>query len=131
MQPLITLRADIGKGFGQFTGALVMLIVTQGFKGSLEAAPSYAKCTPTAFPACHLAVDKMWRVLIGKFLVSSRIANVLLTSMTSRLWCRSSMHCSVLPTYNSRNTSLYLRCSTRCREGRRRRCGLYGWEARG
>jgi PHS family inorganic phosphate transporter-like MFS transporter len=69
MQSLITLHADIEKGFGQFTGALVMLIATQGFKGSLQPAPSYAKCTG----ACHLAVDKMWRVLIGKFLVSGRI----------------------------------------------------------
>ena len=75
MQPLITLHADIEKGFGQLGGALVMLIVTQGFKGSLEPAPSYAKCTG----ACHLAVDKMWRVLIGKLLASSHIANVLLT----------------------------------------------------
>jgi hypothetical protein len=66
---LIILHADIEKGFGQFTGALVMLIVTQGFKGSLEPAASYAKCSG----ACHLAVDKMWRVLVGKFLASGRI----------------------------------------------------------
>lgn len=69
MQPLITLHADIKKGFGQFTGALVMLIVTQGFKESLEHTTSYAKCSGI----CHLAVDKMWRVLIGKFLASCRI----------------------------------------------------------
>jgi PHS family inorganic phosphate transporter-like MFS transporter len=50
------------KGLGQFTGALVMLIVTAGFKESLLTASSYAKCSGV----CHLAVDKMWRVLIGK-----------------------------------------------------------------
>ncbi len=49
------------QGFGQFTGALVMLIVTAGFKESLETASTYAKCTGV----CSLAVDKMWRVLIG------------------------------------------------------------------
>lgn len=41
-----------------------MLIVTAGFKESLLTASSYAKCSGV----CHLAIDKMWRVLIGKLL---------------------------------------------------------------
>lgn len=49
------------QGFGQLAGALVALIVTAGFKGSLETATSVAKCTGV----CNLAVDKMWRVVIG------------------------------------------------------------------
>jgi PHS family inorganic phosphate transporter-like MFS transporter len=39
-----------------------MLIVTAGFKESLLTATSYANC----FGVCALAVDKMWRVLIGE-----------------------------------------------------------------
>jgi MFS transporter, PHS family, inorganic phosphate transporter len=49
------------QGFGQLAGALVMLFVTLGFKQSLLTATTYAKCTGV----CSLAVDKMWRALIG------------------------------------------------------------------
>lgn len=49
------------QGFGQLGGALVMLIVTVGFKESLSSSADYAHCTGV----CGLAVDKMWRVLIG------------------------------------------------------------------
>jgi hypothetical protein len=117
--------ANINKGFGQFAGALVMLIVTQGFKESLKTSVSYAKCSGV----CHLAVDKMWRVLIGKLLLVAS-SNVLLTCMNPRLWCCSRMHCSLLSTHNSRNASLYLRCSTRCGESRRRCCSLYARQTR-
>ena len=50
------------QGFGQLAGALVMLFVTLGFKKSLLTAKTYATCTGV----CGLAVDKMWRTLIGK-----------------------------------------------------------------
>ena len=50
------------QGFGQLTGALVMLFVTLGFKHSLLTATKYATCTGV----CGLAVDKMWRTLVGK-----------------------------------------------------------------
>ena len=49
------------QGFGQLAGALVMLFVTLGFKHSLLSARSIATCTGV----CGLAVDKMWRTLIG------------------------------------------------------------------
>ncbi|GKZ72692.1 phosphate transporter [Aspergillus niger] len=49
------------QGFGQFAAAIVALIVTVGFKGSLESAASVSKCSGV----CQLAVDKMWRVVIG------------------------------------------------------------------
>ena len=50
------------QGFGQLGGALVMLIAVVGFKGSLESASKYATCSGV----CSLAVDKMWRILIGE-----------------------------------------------------------------
>lgn len=49
------------QGIGQFTAAMVALIVTSGFKGSLETAAKASLCTGV----CQLAVDKMWRIIIG------------------------------------------------------------------
>ncbi|KAF7866783.1 hypothetical protein EAF04_005625 [Stromatinia cepivora] len=49
------------QGIGQFVAGLVMLIVVVGFKESLLTAKSAAVCQGV----CGLAVDKMWRVLIG------------------------------------------------------------------
>lgn len=49
------------QGFGQFGAAIIALIVTAGFKDSLETASSAATCSGV----CSLAVDKMWRVIIG------------------------------------------------------------------
>ncbi|KAF2199498.1 phosphate permease, partial [Delitschia confertaspora ATCC 74209] len=58
------------QGFGQLGGALVMLILTSGFKESLLTAKDYAHCTGT----CGLAVDKMWRALIGIGCVPAALA---------------------------------------------------------
>lgn len=49
------------QGFGQLGGALIMLFVTLGFKNSLIGVNNYAHCTGD----CSVAVDKMWRILIG------------------------------------------------------------------
>ncbi|KAJ6789380.1 hypothetical protein PWT90_00933 [Aphanocladium album] len=49
------------QGFGQLGAALVMLFVTLGFKNSLETAAKPANCSGD----CQVAVDKMWRTLIG------------------------------------------------------------------
>ncbi|OAA55340.1 phosphate/H+ symporter [Niveomyces insectorum RCEF 264] len=49
------------QGFGQLTAAFVMLFVTLGFKQSLLTSASAATCTG----GCAVAVDKMWRTLIG------------------------------------------------------------------
>jgi len=49
------------QGIGQFAAAVVSLIVTVGFRDSLQSASSYAACTGD----CQLAVDKMWRIVIG------------------------------------------------------------------
>jgi PHS family inorganic phosphate transporter-like MFS transporter len=49
------------QGIGQFTAAMVALICAAGFKGSLESAATAATCTGV----CQLAVDKMWRIIIG------------------------------------------------------------------
>ncbi|KKA23888.1 Phosphate:H symporter [Rasamsonia emersonii CBS 393.64] len=58
------------QGFGQLAAALVALIVTAGFKGSLEMADKVNHCTG----ACHEAVDKMWRTVIGFGAVPACIA---------------------------------------------------------
>ncbi|KAJ4290864.1 acid phosphatase pho5 [Kalmusia sp. IMI 367209] len=49
------------QGIGQFAAAMVSLIVTEAYKSSLEQAKTVDKCTGS----CGLAVDKMWRVVIG------------------------------------------------------------------
>ncbi|KAK3688485.1 major facilitator superfamily domain-containing protein [Podospora appendiculata] len=49
------------QGLGQLCAAFVMLFLTLGFKDSLETSSKPATCTG----GCALAVDKMWRVLIG------------------------------------------------------------------
>jgi len=49
------------QGIGQFVAAMVALIVTAGFKESLI----HSKTAATCNIPCQLAVDKMWRVIIG------------------------------------------------------------------
>ena len=49
------------QGVGQFAAGAMALIVTAGFKDSLLTATSYGTCTGV----CGLAVDKMWRIIIG------------------------------------------------------------------
>lgn len=49
------------QGIGQFAAAMVALIVTAGFKESLLSAKDPAGCDGV----CQIAVDKMWRVVIG------------------------------------------------------------------
>ncbi|KAF8860904.1 putative inorganic phosphate transporter PHO84 [Acephala macrosclerotiorum] len=49
------------QGIGQFTAAIIALIVTAGFKESLITGSKASTCTGV----CQLAVDKMWRVIVG------------------------------------------------------------------
>ncbi|KAF2399919.1 MFS transporter [Trichodelitschia bisporula] len=49
------------QGIGQFGAGIMALIVTAGFKESLETAKTAGACTGV----CGLAVDKMWRIVIG------------------------------------------------------------------
>ncbi|KUJ15025.1 putative inorganic phosphate transporter PHO84 [Mollisia scopiformis] len=49
------------QGIGQFTAAIIALIVTAGFKESLVTGTKASTCTGV----CQLAVDKMWRVIVG------------------------------------------------------------------
>ncbi|KAL2000601.1 hypothetical protein VTN02DRAFT_2867 [Thermoascus thermophilus] len=58
------------QGFGQLAAAIVALIVTAGFKKSLETADTVGHCSGV----CQLAVDKMWRVVIGFGAVPASIA---------------------------------------------------------
>ena len=58
------------QGIGQFAAAIIALIVTAGFKESLETAKDVAHCTGV----CQLAVDKMWRTVIGMGAVPACVA---------------------------------------------------------
>lgn len=58
------------QGLGQLCAAFVMLFVTLGFKSSLESSPDIKHCTGD----CNVAVDKMWRTLIGFGAVPASIA---------------------------------------------------------
>ncbi|MCJ1240088.1 acid phosphatase pho5 [Varicellaria rhodocarpa] len=49
------------QGIGQFAAGIMALIVVSGFKESLLTAKTQAACGGV----CGLAVDKMWRVIIG------------------------------------------------------------------
>ncbi|RDA86843.1 hypothetical protein CP532_1403 [Ophiocordyceps camponoti-leonardi (nom. inval.)] len=58
------------QGLGQLGAAMVMLFVTLGFRSHLEAAADIAHCDGD----CRIAVDKMWRTLIGFGAVPACIA---------------------------------------------------------
>jgi PHS family inorganic phosphate transporter-like MFS transporter len=58
------------QGFGQLGGALVMLCLVAGFKDTLKGVAGYADCDGQ----CAVAVDKMWRALIGIGVVPACIA---------------------------------------------------------
>ncbi|CAG7974059.1 unnamed protein product [Penicillium salamii] len=49
------------QGLGQFAAAIMALIVTAGFKEILQTAKDGGHCTGE----CRIAVDKMWRIVIG------------------------------------------------------------------
>lgn len=58
------------QGMGQLAAAFVMLFATLGFRGTLESYKSVATCSGD----CQVAVDKMWRILIGFGAVPACIA---------------------------------------------------------
>ncbi|KAK4193689.1 major facilitator superfamily domain-containing protein [Podospora australis] len=49
------------QGLGQLGAAIVMLFITLGFKNSLTGAATLGECVGD----CAVAVDQMWRILIG------------------------------------------------------------------
>jgi MFS transporter, PHS family, inorganic phosphate transporter len=49
------------QGIGQFASAVVAIIAARGFKESLQTAAKASQCSGV----CGLAVDKMWRIIIG------------------------------------------------------------------
>jgi PHS family inorganic phosphate transporter-like MFS transporter len=61
------------QGLGQFGAGIVTLIVTAGFKGSLSSAVG-ASPQAACDGVCLLAVDKMWRIVIGMGAVPGCIA---------------------------------------------------------
>ncbi|KAF2966067.1 hypothetical protein GQX73_g7513 [Xylaria multiplex] len=58
------------QGIGQLTGAFVMLFLTLGFKQALSDSPGIDQCDGW----CGVAVDKMWRALVGFGAVPASIA---------------------------------------------------------
>ncbi|KAI8946891.1 major facilitator superfamily domain-containing protein [Xylaria longipes] len=58
------------QGIGQLTGAFVMLFLTLGFKDALSQSSGVAHCDGW----CAVAVDKMWRALVGFGAVPAAIA---------------------------------------------------------
>lgn len=58
------------QGIGQLTGALIMLFVTLGFKSKLVGSASVDVCDGE----CRVAIDKMWRTLVGCGAVPACIA---------------------------------------------------------
>ncbi|KAF2481896.1 putative inorganic phosphate transporter PHO84 [Neohortaea acidophila] len=58
------------QGFGQLAAGIITLIVTAGFKGSLSSAVDAEHCSGP----CKLAVDVMWRTVIGMGAVPGCIA---------------------------------------------------------
>ena len=58
------------QGFGQLAGAIVMVCLCAGFQGTLQNYKSYAVCQGD----CAVAVDKMWRILVGFGAVPACIA---------------------------------------------------------
>ncbi|KJX96209.1 inorganic phosphate transporter pho84 like protein [Zymoseptoria brevis] len=52
------------QGLGQFGAGIVALIVTEGFRGSLSSAVGKSPVA-ACDGVCLLAVDKMWRIIIG------------------------------------------------------------------
>ncbi|KAF7547584.1 hypothetical protein G7Z17_g7640 [Cylindrodendrum hubeiense] len=58
------------QGIGQLVAALVMMFLTLGFKSQLEGAATVGECSGD----CQVAVDKMWRTLIGFGAVPACIA---------------------------------------------------------
>lgn len=51
------------QGMGQLAAGIMLLIVTAGFKESLELATKPAVCS--TIPGCVQSVDKMWRIIVG------------------------------------------------------------------
>ena len=49
------------QGLGQFGAAIVSLVACVGFKQSLSTANSFSECTED----CRLAVDRIWRIVLG------------------------------------------------------------------
>lgn len=51
------------QGIGQLTAAIMLLIVTAGFKDSLSVSAKASECSTNW--VCASAIDKMWRIIVG------------------------------------------------------------------
>lgn len=90
------------QGFGQLGGAVVMLCLVAGFKNKLETATSYATCTGD----CQVAVDKMWRALIGIGVV--RTSHESLGGYGTDAALGSCLHRPLLPSHYSRDPAIHV-----------------------
>lgn len=117
------------QGIGQLVAALIMLFATLGFRSQLEGAAKVSDCTGD----CRVAVDKMWRTLVGCGAVPACIAlycaffcPLLLISLL--VLGRLTLH--PRPSHHPRNPTLHLRHSPRRRTSRRRRKSLRNRQTR-
>ncbi|KAK7954052.1 hypothetical protein PG988_014746 [Apiospora saccharicola] len=60
------------QGIGQLSAALLLLVVTAGFKSSLVGSENHTICSQSW--GCTSAVDKMWRIMIGMGAVPGCVA---------------------------------------------------------
>ncbi|KAK7966795.1 inorganic phosphate transporter PHO84 [Apiospora aurea] len=60
------------QGIGQLSAALLLLVVTAGFKNSLIGSATHTLCSTSN--GCNSAVDKMWRIMIGMGAVPGCVA---------------------------------------------------------
>lgn len=114
------------QGIGQLVCALVMLFITLGFKEALLQSTSVTTCDAW----CAVAVDKMWRTLIGFGAVPACIALYYRLTIPETPVCQMTVLVASF-TMLTLIPALHLRCWPRCREGFRRCQGLHVWQGRG
>lgn len=71
------------QGLGQLGAAFVMLFITLGFRAQLQEAANVSQCDGN----CQIAVDKMWRALIGIGAIPACVA-LYCKSHQRRVWVR-------------------------------------------
>lgn len=115
------------QGIGQLAAALVMMFLTLGFKSTLEGTKTVAECTGD----CQVAVDKMWRTLVGLGAVPACIALYCTFNLSSSFYPPKPNLAKNRPFNHPRDPPIHIRCQPRYREGRRRCQSLHARKARG
>src|SRR3569833_1880521 len=118
------------QGLGQLAAALMLLIVTAGFRDSLRTAPKAASCSTTV--ACVSAIDKMWRIVVGFGADPASIALYCRLSFFSFVQRDSTAILSVPSSpLHPRDAALHVRRRPDGQAGRCRLCGCFRLVHRG